>query len=137
MKILHTRLAIAILATLPIGGAYSQVRGLTFQDRVKCQEAIERVYYSHQIGATRSFEAAVPRSLLESKVRLYLEQSAALEEFWKTPVTDEMLGRELARMGGGTRLPERLLELHAALGNDPFLIKECLARQIMVDRLSR
>src|SRR6185436_13785235 len=48
-----------------------------------------------------------------------------------------MLGRELARMAAGTRLPERLLELHAALGNDPFLIKECLARQIMVDRLSR
>src|SRR5437867_13033778 len=39
----------------------SQGRSLTFEDRVAAQEAIERVYYSHQIGATLSFEEAVPR----------------------------------------------------------------------------
>ena len=48
-----------------------------------------------------------------------------------------MLSRELDRMAAGTRLPERLLELYTALGNDPFLIKECLARQVLVDPLSR
>jgi len=37
--------------------------------RVQAQEAIERVYYSHQIGAKRPFEQAVPRSVLEEKVR--------------------------------------------------------------------
>src|SRR5437867_3669553 len=37
-------LAIGLLLCLPSGGA--QARQLTFEDRVKAQEAIERVYYS-------------------------------------------------------------------------------------------
>ena len=111
-------------------------RALTFQDRVRAQEAIERVYYSHQLGVTKPFEQAVPRDVLEAKVRKYLDETTALEAQWRTSVTDEMLQRELARMAGGTRMPERLLELYAALGNDPFLVKECLARATLVDRLA-
>ncbi len=114
-----------------------QARTLSFEDRVRAQEAVERVYYSHQIGATRSFEEAVPRSVLEGKVRRYLQESAALARFWKTPITDEMLQKELERMARGSRMPERLLELYAALGNDVFLIKECLARAYLADRLTR
>ena len=34
-------------------------------------------------------------------------------------------------------MPDRLRELHAALGNDPFLVGECLARPALVDRLVR
>jgi hypothetical protein len=34
-------------------------------------------------------------------------------------------------------MPERLLELYAALRNDPLVIRECLARPVLVDRLSR
>jgi N-acetylneuraminic acid mutarotase len=104
---------------------------------VAAQEAIERVYYSNQIGATSPFEAAMPRAVLEGKVRKYLEQTAALEVYWKTRVTDEMLQRELERMIRGTRLPEHLQELFTALNGDPFLIKECLVRAILVDRLTR
>jgi N-acetylneuraminic acid mutarotase len=111
-------------------------RTLTFEDRVRAQEAIERVYYAHQIEATKPFEDAIPRAVLETKVRTYLDQTAALQTYWKTPITDEMLQRELGRMARGTRMPERLLELYGALGNDPFLIKECLARAALVDRLS-
>jgi N-acetylneuraminic acid mutarotase len=112
-------------------------RSLTFEDRVKAQEAIERVYYAHRIGTTEAFEKAVPRAVLESKVRKYLEQTEALAVYWKTTVTDEMLQGELQRMAAGTRMPERLLELYSALGNDTFLIKECLGRATLVDRLTR
>src|SRR5437867_2691180 len=73
-------------------------RNLTFEDRVKAQEAIERVYYSHQIGATKPFEEAVPRWVLEQKVTTYLKESVALVEFWHTPVTAEMLRGEMERM---------------------------------------
>src|SRR5437667_7716777 len=83
-------------------------RDLTFEDRVKAQEAIERVYYSHQIGARKPFEQAVPRSVLEKKVRVYLKQSVALERFWHTPVTDEMLRKEMDRMARGSEMPDRL-----------------------------
>src|SRR5262245_42717086 len=126
MRVLRTSLGAALLVLLPAGSDHPQVRTLTFADRARSQEAIERVYYSHQIGATRDFDEAMPRSRIEAKVRTYLEESAALREIWKTPVTDAMLARELERVAKGTRLPERLLELYAALDHDPFLIKECL-----------
>jgi N-acetylneuraminic acid mutarotase len=112
-------------------------RDLTFEERVKAQEAIERVRYSHQEGATRSFEQAFARAPLEEKVRTYLKESVAVERFWNSPITAEMLERELQRMGGGTRMPDRLAELFAALGNDPVLIQECLARPALVDRMAR
>jgi N-acetylneuraminic acid mutarotase len=118
------------LAALPVQ------RTLSFEERVNAQAAIERVYYAHQIGATKPFDEAVPRSALENKVRKYLEQTVALQTYWKTAVTDETLQRELERMAQGTRMPERLTELFSALGNDPFLIKECLARPTLVDRLT-
>jgi len=112
-------------------------RLLTFEDRVNAQEAIERVYYRHQLGTTKPFEQAVPRAVIETKVRTYLKETSALERLWSTPVTGEMLDRELRRMVGGTRMPDRLRELYAALGNDPVLILECLARPSLVNRLSR
>ena len=94
--------------------AESGRRTLTFEERVKAQKTIERVYYSHQIGTTTPFEQAVPRAVLESKVRKYLDQTAALSVYWKTAVTDEIIQRELERMAHGTRMPERLVELYAA-----------------------
>ena len=125
---------------LPVAGlvfmSLSVARDLTLEDRVKAQEAIERVYYSHQIGATKPFEDAAPRETLEKKVNTYLEQTIALEKFWKTRVTAEMLRAELERMARQTRMPERLRELFAALGQDTFLIQETLVRQVLVDRLA-
>lgn len=110
---------------------------LSFEDRVRAQEAIERVYYSHQIGATRPFERAVPREHLEKKVRTNLKESVGLERIWKTPVTAAMLRAEMERMARRTRMPGRLRELYAALGNDPILIQECLARPVLTNRLIR
>src|SRR5262245_20383725 len=127
--------AVALFATVlspPVGA-----RELTFEERVRAQEALERVYHSHQIGTTGSFEKAVPRDVLEGKVRTYLKQSVALETLWNTPVTSTMLERELERMARGTRMPDRLREMYAALGNDAFLIQQCLARPALVDRLTR
>ncbi len=129
----HATVSALLAVVLP----QAHARDLTFARRVKAQEAIERVYYSHQIGATGPFENALPRSVLEAKVRRYLGQGVALEEFWHTPVTAEMLRREMERQAKGTRMPERLTELYATLGNDPFLVQECLARPALVDRLAR
>jgi hypothetical protein len=140
MRVHCVRRSVAWLAILT-GAACAVVethaRELTFDDRVVAQEAIERVRHAHQIGASGTFEAAVPREVLEKQVLTYLEQSAALEAFWHTPVTAEMLRRETDRMAAATRMPDRLRELYAALGNDPLLVEECLARPALVDRLTR
>src|SRR6185295_10507020 len=132
------RLGFGVLCVLfglwPIAAS---ARDLTFDERVKAQEAIERVYYAHQTGATKPFEQAVPREVLERKVETYLKQSVALETYWRTPVTSEMLRAEMERQAKGSRMPERLRELYEALGNDPVLVAECLARPALVDRLAR
>src|SRR5437899_4154927 len=62
-------LALCLLVLLPETEASNRIRSLTFGDRVKAQEAIERVYYSHQLHAAVRFEEAVPRAVLEGKVR--------------------------------------------------------------------
>ena len=110
---------------------------LTFEERVRAQEAIERVYYSHQIGATIPFEAAVPRRILEAKVRESLRKSMALERDGESPVTERALALEVERMERQSRLPGRLREIFSALGNDRQLIMECLARPVVADRLAR
>jgi len=134
------RIGWLIAAVLSLVGATRLAlasQSLTFEDRVRAQETIERVYYSHTIGATRSFAEAVPHETVVGKVRTYLAQSAALERVWGVHVSAEMLQQEVERMARGSRLPDRLKELFAALDNDPLLIMECLARPVLVDRMSR
>jgi N-acetylneuraminic acid mutarotase len=138
-----TALIVCLCVTPVLAGAVAgpssgpaTVRTLSFVDRVRMQDAIERLSYGHQIGATKPFAEAVPRAVIEAKVRLYLEESAALEVYWKNPITDEALQAEIERMARGTRMPERLQEIYAVLGNDAFLIKECVARATLADRLT-
>jgi N-acetylneuraminic acid mutarotase len=128
---------LALLGSCLLSVTPARARDLSFEERVAAQAAIDKVYYSHQIGTKKSFAQAVPRSILEDKVLLYLRQSEALEQIWNTPVTEEMLSQELQRMARQTRMPERLQELYTALGNDLFTIEECLARPALVSRMSR
>ena len=76
-----------LLLAFAMASAGASARSLTFEERVAAQEAIERIYYSHQIGATQPFEDAVPREVLERKVETYLKESLALERFWGAPLT--------------------------------------------------
>src|SRR5438128_11393605 len=72
---------------------------------------------------------------LEKKVADYLRNSQALEDYWHRPLTAEQLQAEMERMAQHTKRPEVLRELFAALGNDPFIIAECLARPALSERL--
>src|SRR5262249_40710858 len=122
MRILYIRTAPLVVLPLLLALATTSVTfasDLTFEQRVDAQRAIERVYYSHQIGATLPFEEAVPQDLLEKKVRTYLKESVALEQIWHTPVTAEMLRAETERIVKNTRMGDRLREILKALGNDP------------------
>ena len=69
---------------------------------------------------------------MEKKVADYLRNSQALEDYWQRPLTAEQLQAEMDRMAQHTKQPEVLRELFEALGNDPFVIAECLARPVLV-----
>jgi hypothetical protein len=108
-------------------------REISFEERVRAEEAILGVYARHQEG--RPAGAPLPAGLAEERVRRYLRETVALERFWATSVTAEMLEREAERIARDTAMPDRLGELYRALGNDPVLVKECLVRPVLVSRL--
>lgn len=133
--------AIAVPMLLFLCTGAVQARDLTFEDRVKAQEAIERVYWSHRVWPIENPQPKPPLSAVMSaeairaKVEDYLKKSSALETWWKRPVTAGQLQAEMDRMARSTRNPTLLRELFLALGNDPFLIAECVARPALADRL--
>ena len=107
------------------------------------QRAIEEVYWRHRIWPRNgerpdpkpSLDAVMSQAQIEKKVADYLRKSQALEDYWHRPITAEQLQAEMDRMAQHTKQPEVLRELFKALGNDPFVIAECLARPILSERL--
>ena len=121
-------------------------RTLTFAERVAYQHAIEDVYWRHRIWPRNrgerpdpkpSLDAVMSQAQLEKKVADYLRKSQALEDYWQRSITAEQLQAEMDRMAKHTRQPEMLSELFEALGNDPLVIAECLARPMLAERLLR
>jgi N-acetylneuraminic acid mutarotase len=116
-------------------------RALTFAERVAYQRAIEDVYWRHRIWPKErpdpkpSLAAVMSQAQLEQKVTDYLRKSQALEDYWQRPITAEQLQAEMDRMAKHTKQPEVLRELFDALGNDPLVIAECLARPAIAERL--
>jgi N-acetylneuraminic acid mutarotase len=110
---------------------------LTFKDRLAAQETLERISHAHMLGQPSSFHEIYPPTLTEARVRDYLRMSAALQSYWGTPVDARMLEREMERIAGATRMPERIEEVYTALGNNPVLIQECFIRPLVVQRLAR
>src|SRR5438105_5010274 len=116
-------------------------RTLTFAERVAYQSAIEDVYWHHRIwsdtnpGPKPPLDKVVSQAEIEKKVEDYLRNSQALEDYWLRPITPDQLQAEMERMASHTKQPGVLREIFAALGNDPFVIAECLARQVLAHRL--
>lgn len=131
--------AIAAMALAEAAAAGSG--GLSLEDRVACQRAVEQVYWRHRGAAgtpsARTFEEAVPEALLRRRAEDALRQSAALEAEWAEAIGPERLQAEIDRIAASTRSPQVLGELVAALGSDPQRVAECLARPLLVDRLLR
>jgi hypothetical protein len=114
---------------------------LSFAERVTYQRAIEDVYWRHRIWPEERahpkppLESVMSRAHVEKKVADYLRKSQALEDHWQRPITADQLQAEMDRIAAKTKQLDVLRELFEALGNDPFVIAECLARPIAAERL--
>jgi N-acetylneuraminic acid mutarotase len=134
---------IAGLAPFTSRAACAAARTLTLEERVSHQRAVEEVYWRHTVWPAEnkspkpSLDEVVPAEATRAKVEEMLRKSQALAQEWGRPVTPEQLQAEMTRMARETRRPGMLRELFAALGDDPFLIAEVLARPALVDRLAR
>ena len=115
-------------------------RTLSFSERVAYQRAIEDVYWRHRIWPKErrdpkpSLDSVISQAQMETKVGDYLRDSQALEADWHRPITAEQLQAEMDRMAQHSKHPDVLRELFEALGNDPFVIAECLARPALAER---
>ena len=131
---------IVVPSTLAARGAPP---GLDFEKRVAAQRDIEQVYWDHRTWPKENRSPKPPLSgvlseaAIRARVRDYLEKSETLARYWRRPITPEQLQAEMERMARGTRAPQVLQELFAALGNDPRVIAETLVRQTLADRLVR
>ena len=123
----------------PVKVSHSAGAGLTFAARVSYQRAIEDVYWRHRIWPKEnskpkpSLDEVMSAKQIEKKVEDYLRDAQALEDYWQRPITADQLQAEMERIASHTKQPEVLRELFEALGNDPLVIAECLARPVLVE----
>jgi len=121
--------------------ALARSRTLTFAERVAYQRAIEQVYWQHRIwpkanaGPKPPLDKVMSQAQIEEKVEDYLRNSQALEDYWQRLITPDQVQAEMERMASHTKEPGVLREIFAVLGNDPFVIAECLARPVLAERL--
>jgi hypothetical protein len=150
-------LLVLILASSPAADAGPAAAGgsraLTFDDLVRGRVAVEQVHASWrdlQVGrngpdrqSARDVKSVADDRgdpiwrLAERRVRESLALTALLRSRWGVEVTEADLAAELSRMASATRSPDRLRELYRALGEDPRLAAEILARDALVRRLAR
>ena len=116
-------------------------RTLSFAERVSYQRAIEDVYWRHRIWPREnpdpkpSLDTVMSEAQLEKKVEDYLFNSQTVQDSSREPLSAQQLQAEMERMATHSKQPEVLRELFQALGNDPAIIAECLARPVLTDRL--
>jgi len=114
---------------------------LTFAERVGYQRAIEEVRCRNRIWPKENprpkppLQAIISAPEIEQNVKDYLRKSQLLADQRGRPISASELQAEMERMAKCTKQPDVLRELFAALANDPFVIAECLARQILAERL--
>src|SRR5438128_6965496 len=136
----------SLAATPPVAtsNALSLAAGaaLSFEERVAGQRVIEEVYWRHRTSANSTsakppLSQVLPEAALREKVTDALRMSNALDLLWHEKITGEQLEAEIDRMAAASKQPGMLREIWAALGNDPHLIAECLARPLLADRMIR
>ncbi|MBN2382887.1 IPT/TIG domain-containing protein [bacterium] len=116
---------------------------LTQEDRVCAHTALERFYYEQRTWPAENpepkpaFETMISPETIRQKLLVDLKKELFLETYWGEIITGEHVQAEIVRIEKNTKAPEKLQALYRVLDNDPFLIAECLARPLLVDRLVR
>ena len=104
-------------------------------ERLKKFTGVIAVWPKENSKPKPSLDEVMSAQQIEKKVEDYLRDSQALEDYWQRPITPDQLQAEMERIASHTKQPEVLREIFAALGNDPLVIAECLARPVLAERL--
>lgn len=113
---------------------------LTIEERVNCQLAIEKVYWRHRIWPKENkrqkpaIESVVSKEFLRKKVEDSLRMSNAIKFYTGRDISGKQIQEEMNRISRNTKQPTVLREIWEALGNEPYLIAECLIRPLLAER---
>ncbi len=141
-KAFFTGLLLLLLGSMSITSTMAATFG-GMEQRITCQTTIENLRWSHRIWPKDNISAKPERTqvLSDEQIRTRVEDNmrmeAALSGLYGIQITPEMLQAELNRIGRNTKMPQRLRELYQALGNDPAVLAECVARPGLVQKLLR
>src|SRR5438876_11341928 len=100
----------------PTQAYHPAAAGLTFEQRVAYQRAIEDVYWRHRIWPKEnskpkpSLDEVMSAAQIEKKVEDYLRDSQALEAYWQKLIAPGQLQAEMDRVAQNTKQPEVLRE---------------------------
>ncbi len=104
------------------------------------QRRIERVLHDHRLwpaenpGGKPSFETRLPPTSLPAMAAARLEQESEYLRRGLPPLTDSALQAEVERMKSYSGDPALLARLFAALENDERLIRDYLAKPLLIER---
>ena len=135
------RLAVAVAVLCALSVALPAIsRELSLEERIAAQRKIEQVYWNHRIwpqvnpGPKPPLSAVVPDETIALKVDDALRGAQALEQIWGRSLGRDEIQAELDRMVRESAAPQMLREIFQALGDDPYVIAECLVRTSLVER---
>ncbi len=126
------------VATLPAPAA-----PLTLSERIEAQRRVEQVYWAQRTwpadnpGPKPALADVLDEKTLAERAEQGVLESALLFERFGVRIEPAALRGEIERMVRDTRRPAVLRDLFAALGDDPVLVAETLARPLVADRLLR
>ncbi len=107
---------------------------LSLAERIAAQRALDEVYFA-QSALSPAGRADLAASA-ELKSRRFVALAAWLAEHEPAALDAAALEREFDRIVRDSRAPARLRAIFAALGNDRFLVEECLVRPLLTERVA-
>jgi N-acetylneuraminic acid mutarotase len=130
-------LACCLTLCLGFARAETPTRTLSFEDRVDCALTLARLDLGYQIDSEPSLDEAALIEAVTNATASAVRRSIALSREFGETLDAATLQAELERMARRSRLPERLRTRFAVLGNDPYLLQECIARPVLSERRLR
>lgn len=110
---------------------------ITLSARARGMTAVESERFLRRGGAPGEFRQRYGPDVWRNRAADVVRRSRCLFERYDIAVGDAALERELRRIVAQTQDPSALEDLFTALDHDPVVIKECLVRPELVDRLLR
>jgi N-acetylneuraminic acid mutarotase len=116
---------------------YTRSKAVSTRTRALGMAAIERYRHVQRTGDATGFDQRYPYQVWRVRAIDVVRKTRCLAHRYGVRIDDAVLTRELERICASTRSPEHLRGIFSVLGNDPVLIKECLVRPLLADRLLR